>query len=384
MKQPPPLPSGTNLPDDATERPVKRPSTKSAAVTMRDVANSSGFSPATVSIVLNNAPLARYIAPATKKRIEDTARKLGYRPNAMARFLRSKRTHSVGVMLFDITDPFCIPILRGIENSLYQASYVPILADAHNQKNRFERALEMLLERHVEALIVVANWTFVDIHVLADFNKRNIPVATIGWELPGDTTSSVMVDNEAGGRLAMEHMHKLGHRKIAFIRGPKMLIDSTPRWKGIQKFASSAGYEIDQNLVMQLPDWLDPNSSFEGGFRLTEELLQKRKKFTALVAFDDLTALGAIRALNKAGIKVPEHCSVTGFDDVALSALAAPSLTTVRQPLETMGNLAVNTILEGINASQEKRDWAISHQRTTPELVIRESTQAAALSASDD
>jgi len=382
----PPLHSEPKVPDDAGHREpsVKRNSGKSLAVTMRDVAKASGFSPATVSIVLNNAPLAQYIAPSTKKKIEEVARKLGYRPNAMARFLRSKRTHSVGVMLIDITDPFCTPILRGIENSLYQASYAPILADAHNQKNRFERSLEMLLERHVEALIVVANWTFVDIHVLADFNKRNIPVATICWELPGDTTSSVMVDNEAGGRLAVEHLYKLGHRKISFIRGPKMLIDSTPRWKGIQKFAHSVDYEIDQSLVMQLPDWLDPNSSFEGGFRLTEELLQKRRKFTALVAFDDLTALGAIRALNKAGMKVPEQCSVTGFDDVALSALAAPSLTTIRQPLETMGNLAVNTILEGINASQEKRDWAISHQRTTPELVIRESTQAAALSSSDD
>jgi LacI family transcriptional regulator len=382
----PPLQSEPKLPDDAGHRElsVKRASSKGITVTMRDVARASGFSPATVSIVLNNAPLARYIAPATKKKIEEAARKLGYRPNAMARFLRSKRTHSVGVMLFDITDPFCIPILRGIENSLYQASYVPILADAHNQKNRFERALEMLLERHVEALIVVANWLFVDIHLLADFNRRNIPVATIGWELPGDTISSVMVDNEAGGRLALEHLYKLGHRKIAFIRGPKMLIDSAPRWKGIQKFANSVGYEIDASLVMQLPDSLDPNSGFEGGFRLTEELLQKRKKFSALMAFDDLTAMGAIRALTKAGVKVPEHCSVAGFDDVALSAMSAPSLTTVRQPLETMGNLAVNIIMEGINASQEKRDWTISHQRTSPELMIRESTRAVALSSSDD
>src|SRR6201987_1773662 len=198
MKQPPSLPSGTPLLDDAgTEKPVKRPSSKSAAVTMRDVANSSGFSPATVSIVLNNAPLARYIAPATKKKIEESARKLGYRPNAMARFLRSKRTNSVGVMFFDITDPFCTPILRGIENSLFQASYLPLMADSHNQRNRFERYLEMLLDRHVEALIVVANWLFVDIHLLADFSKRNIPAATIGWEFPGDTVSSVMVDNEA-------------------------------------------------------------------------------------------------------------------------------------------------------------------------------------------
>src|SRR5580692_10771761 len=164
---------------------VKRQSAKDLTVTMRDVAKSSGFSPATVSIVLNNAPLARYIAAATKKKIEDAAKKLGYRPNAMARFLRSKRSHSVGVMFIDITDPFCTPVLRGIENALYAASYVPIFADAHNQRNRFERYLEMLLEHHVEALILVAKWTFVDIHLLADLTKRNIPAATIGWELQG-------------------------------------------------------------------------------------------------------------------------------------------------------------------------------------------------------
>src|ERR1700688_2455880 len=146
--------------------PVKRQSGKDQTITMRDVAKSSGFSPAKVSIVLNNAPLARYIAPATKKRIEDVARKLGYRPNAMARFLRSKRSHSIGVMFFDITDPYCTPILRGMENALYQSSYVPIFTDAHNQKNRFERYLEMLLEHHVEALIGVANCLLADFHLL--------------------------------------------------------------------------------------------------------------------------------------------------------------------------------------------------------------------------
>src|ERR1700682_6739143 len=163
----------------------------------------------------------------------------------------------------------------------------------------------MLLERHVEGLIVVANWLFVDIQLLGDLSKRNIPAATIGWELPGDTISSVMVDNEAGARFALEHLYQLGHRKIAFIRGPKMLIDSAPRWRGIQKFAQAAGLEIDPALVVQLPDSLDPNSGFEGGQRFTEELLQKKKRFTALLAFDDLTALGAIRAVNNAGVELP-------------------------------------------------------------------------------
>src|SRR2546422_9055909 len=119
---------------------------KDAVVTIRDVARESGYSVSTVSIVLNNAPLARYIPTETKERIETTAKRLGYRPNPLARYLRSRRTNAVGVMVFDLTDPFCTPILRGIENSLYQASYLPVLADAHNEPHRFERYLEMRSE----------------------------------------------------------------------------------------------------------------------------------------------------------------------------------------------------------------------------------------------
>jgi DNA-binding LacI/PurR family transcriptional regulator len=345
-------------------------------VTMRDVARATGFSPATVSIVLNDAPLARYIASGTKKKIEETAKRLGYRPNAMARFLRSKRSQSIGVMLTDVTDPFCTPILRGIENALYPLAYLPIFADAHNQRERFERYLEMLLERHVDGLIVVANWLLVDIHVLADLNKAEIPTVTIGWEIPGNRVSFAMVDNEAGGRMALEHLHQLGHRRIAVILGPKRLIDSAPRWRGIQKFAQSAKLEIDPSLVTRLPDVFDANASFEQGYRLTEELLQKKKKFTALLAFDDLTALGAIRALAKAGISVPEQCSVIGFDDVAISGLSVPSLTTVRQPLETMGGAAVNIVMEAIKAGHENRDWSAVAQKLHAELVIRDSTRA--------
>jgi LacI family transcriptional regulator len=354
---------------------VKRSHGKHRLVTMRDVAKASGFSPATVSIVLNNAPLARYIALATRECIEDTAKRLGYRPNAMARFLRSKRSQSIGVIFFDVTDPFCTPILRGIENALYPVGYLPIFADAHNQRDRFERYLEMLLERHVDGLIVVANWLFVDIHVLADLNKREIPAATIGWEIPGNRVSSVMVDNEAGGRLALEHLYQLGHRRIAVIRGPKRLIDSAPRWRGIQKFAQSVSLSINPSLVLQLPEVFDPNSSFEHGYRLTEELLQKKKKFTGLLAFDDLTALGAMRALAKSGISVPEQCCVTGFDDIAISGLSAPGLTTVRQPLETMGGVAVNIVMDAIKAGHENRDWTVVAQKLHPELVVRDSTR---------
>lgn len=299
-------------------------------VTIRDVAKESGFSAATVSIVLNNAPLARYIPATTKGRIEKAARRLGYRPNVIARFLRSKRSHTVGVMVFDLTDPWCIPILRGIEGALYQASYLPILMDIHNQHSRFERYLEMMLDRRVEGLIVVANWLFVDINLLGDIEKRNIPAATIGRELKTDAISSVMVDNESGARLALEHLYSLRHRRIAFIRGPRTLADTAPRWRGILSFARAAKLRIDPRLVVDLPNSFEPSSSFENGYRLTALLLKRRPRFTALMAFDDLSAFGAIRALKKSGVGVPEACSVIGFDDVAPSMLSVPSLTTIR------------------------------------------------------
>ena len=345
-------------------------------VTIRDVAKESGFSSTTVSIVLNNAPLARYIPAVTKKRIERAAQKLGYRPNQFARSLRSKRSHTVGVMVFDMTDPYCTLVLRGIENTLYQASYLPILTDVHNERSRFERYLEMLLDRRVEGLIVLANWLFVDINLLGDLEKSSVPIAMIGCELKTDSMSSVIVDNEVGGYIALEHLHSLGHRKIAILRGPKTLADSAPRWRGIRNCAKNCRLELDPRLILDLPESSDPLSSFEAGQKLTEELIKQKRSFTALMAFDDMTAFGAIRSLSKAGLRVPEHCSVIGFDDVAASALYMPSLTTVRQPMEGMGAAAVGIVLDGINAVLEKRDSAGCHRKVAPELVVRESTRS--------
>src|SRR5580658_6718013 len=349
---------------------------KAATITIRDVAKDSGFSSTTVSIVLNNAPLARYIPAVTKKRIEQAAKKLGYRPNLFARSLRSKRSHTVGVMVFDMTDPYCTLVLRGIENTLYQSSYLPILTDVHNERSRFERYLEMLLDRRVEALIVLANWLFVDIDVLADLEKSSIPTAMIGRELRTDSVSSVMVDNELGAHAALEHLYSLGHRKIAFIRGPRQLSDTEPRWRGVRNCAKSSGVEMDPRLIVDLPESRDPISSFEAGYKLTEDLLRQKRPFTALMAFDDMTAFGAIRALAKAGIRVPDQCSVVGFDDVAPAAIYSPALTTVRQPMEMMGTMAATIVLEAINATLEKKPTRSIHRRIVPELIVRESTRS--------
>jgi LacI family transcriptional regulator len=349
---------------------------QTAAVTIRDVAERSGFSSATVSIVLNNAPLARYIPDKTKGSIQRAASHLGYRPNLFARSLRGRRSHTVGVMVFDMTDPYCTLVLRGIENTLYQSSFLPILTDVHNERSRFERYLEMLLDRRIEGLVILANWLFVDINVLADLEKHNIPTAIVGHELKNGHISSVIVDNNLGARAALDHLYSLGHRKIAFIRGPRQLSDTEPRWRGVRTLARERGLELDTKLIVDLPESSDPLSGFEQGYKLTEELLHRRRPFTALMAFDDVTAFGAIRALSKAGMRVPEHCSVVGFDDVSPAAIYSPALTTVRQPMEFMGTAAATLVLEAISSSLEKKPVRTAHRRIVPELIVRDSTRS--------
>lgn len=349
---------------------------RSGVITIRDVARESGYSPSTVSIVLNNAPLSRYIPADTKARIVTAARRLGYRPNPLARSLRSRRSNMVGVMVFNITDPFCTPILRGIENSLYQSNYLSLLADAHNEPHRFERYLEMLLDRRVEALIVVANWLVTDIKLLADLTEKQVPTVIAGRAFEAESVSTVSVDNEGGASMALEHLYRLGHRNIAFLRGPKNLASSGQRWKGIRNFAQSAGLRLDSKRIAELPESLDPNSSFEAGSHLTSELLRREKSFTALIAYDDVTALGALRALKKTGLRVPEDCSVIGFDDVAQASLSVPSLTTVRQPMEAMGSMSVGIILDAIQSVSQNRDLPVVRRRIPAEIVVRESTRS--------
>jgi len=228
----------------------------------------------------------------------------------------------------------------------------------------------------VEGLIVIANWLVTDIKLLADLTERQVPTVIAGREFAIDGASTVSVDNESGAALALEHLYRLGHREIAFLRGPKALASSGQRWKGIRSFAQSVGLRLDVKRVAELPELLDPNSSFEAGTQLTSELLRRGKSFTALMAYDDVTALGALRALNQKGLRVPEDCSVIGFDDVAQAALSVPSLTTVRQPMEAMGSISVGMVLDAITAVHQKRSIPVMRRKISAELVVRESTRA--------
>jgi LacI family transcriptional regulator len=355
---------------------VKRPKTKSTQVTLADVALACGFSTSTVSIVLNEAPLSRYVAAKTKAHIRKKAAEMNYHPNALARSLSRRHSQTIGVLVFDISDPFCTSLMRGIERALYPTPYLPIIMDADNRHEQFDRYLDMLIGRRVEGLIVVANWLFDEIDSIAKIEKNKIPMIVVGRDLSARSIRSVVVDNEAGGYAAIEHLYRLGHRKIATLRGPKGLEDSARRWQGIQRFAAEVDLHLDPRLTFQLPAYMDPTSGFKCGLQLVSKLLDTKIDFSAILAFDDLTALGAVRALWMAGRRVAEDCSVMGFDDVPHAAFASPAITTIRQPMLDMGGLAANLILKEITtpSSDSSAQDSLLHL-LPPTLVQRDSTQ---------
>jgi LacI family transcriptional regulator len=274
-------------------------------------------------------------------------------------------------VVFDITDAYCTQILRGIENHLGLSGYFPIVTDLQNDKSQFQRCVDMLLGRRVEGLVAIANPIYLDTRLLAGVARRDIPAVVIGRELRRGPVSSIVVDNAAGTRQAIEHLRQLGHSRIAFIKGPRILIDSRQRWHGIESSAREAGLKIDPRLVLEIKG---RNSTYAEGCELTEELLRRRPDFTALVAFDDLTACAAVRALTKVGRRVPKDCSVVGFDDIPGAEFHNPPLTTVRQQLEMQGSLGTEIIEEMIRAAAEKRASRAKYRKVAPKLIVREST----------
>jgi LacI family transcriptional regulator, galactose operon repressor len=343
----------------------------SPTVTLRDVAKECGLSATTVSMVLSQSPQASYIPESTRKRIIHVAEGLGYHPNPFAQALRSRRSHTVGVMVPDIADPYCAQILRGIENSFSRTNYLPFLLDIQNDGLRFKKYLNVLLARRVEGLIILANSLSFENELLSTLENQKIPSVILGREPGTNALSWVATDNEAGTQQALEHLYRLGHRKIAFIRGPKMIIDSHHQWTGICSFAATSGLELDSRLVVTLSD---PFSSYEGGYERTKELLAFKVPFTALVAFDDMTAFGAIRALISAGLRVPTDCSVIGFDDVPAAAFYNPALTSVREHMDTLASMGSEILMEAIRAHRKNTAVSPVHRKVRPELIVREST----------
>lgn len=338
--------------------PIKKAGQKSGVITLKAVAQYVGLTPGTVSAVLNNAPSARSIPQETKNRIHAAAKQLNYRPNFFARTLRNKRTYTIGVIAEEIGDSYGSAVISGIEQHLRKNGYFFLTVAHRHDTELLSRYSQMLSERGVEGIITV------------DTKVQESPtlptVAVAGAKKLKDVTN-IVLDHDRAAVLALNHLKSLNHEHIAFMKGSPLSSDSEERWASICRIAAQMGIKIDPALISQI-DKEDPTPMV--GYPLVKELLARKVPFTALFAYNDISAIGAIRALQEEGLRVPQDVSVIGFDDIPGAAFHMPSLTTVRQPLARMGEVAAQSLLERIEG---KREFP-SEIAIEPELVVREST----------
>ena len=322
-----------------------------------------GLSPAAISRVLNGAPAARSIPPATQQRIFDAARELNYRPNVLARSLRRGHSMTLGVLVPEIAEGYTALVLAGLEQGLQKAGYFYLLISHHHRTDVIEQSLTTLSERAVDGLIAID--TALPLHV-------QLPTVAVSSPDAHEGVTRILLNHRRAAELAIGYLYNLGHREIAIIKGQVFSSDTETRWQAIQEAAASYGLPLKPALVTQLQG---DTPTHEPGYAAAQQLLAAQVPFTAIFAFNDISAIGAIRALREAGLSVPDDVSVIGFDDIPSAAFQNPSLTTVRQPLRHMGLMAAETVLQQINNGQSATSFATV--QVDPELVIRESASAA-------
>ena len=337
---------------------TKKPGQKPEVVTLKAVAQYLGLTPGTVSAVLNNSPSARSIPQETKNRIHAAAKELNYRPNFFARTLRNKRTYTIGVIAEEIGDSYSSPIISGIEQYLRQRDYFFLTVVHRHDPVLLARYSQLLSERGVEGIITVDT----TVH-----ESPLLPTVAVAGHKKLKGVTNIVLDHHQAALLALNHLKELGHERVAFMKGNLLSSDAKDRWEAIGNVAAQIGISIDPELTVQI-DTDDPTPML--GYPFTKQLLARRKPFTALFAYNDISAIGAIRALQEQGLRVPQDVSVMGFDDIPGAAFHSPSLTTVRQPLNRMGEVAAQSLLERIEG---KKDYP-AEIAIEPELAVREST----------
>ncbi len=327
------------------------------------------LSQTTISLVLNNSPSARSIPQETRDRVIEAARRLNYRPNYFARSLRQSRSMSVGVLAPDLSEGYFTRVMGGVVQELTAAHYFYFTACHDWKRELIEAYPRLLVERAVDGFLLL--------NTPADRIAAPVPVVAISAHGAARNVTHIVLDHSLAARQALTHLYALGHRRIAVMRGPQAIPDSEFRWQSIQQVAGEIGLELDPARVVAIDaaGWSMENGYHpmapEIGYKPTQALLERTRNFTAIFCFNDIAAIGAIRALKDAGLSVPGDVSVVGFDDIQSAAYSTPSLTTVRQPLAEMGRRGAQVLLERIGNREKEFPAEIVME---PELVVREST----------
>ncbi len=309
---------------------------------MRDVASRAGVSPSTVSHVLNNT---RFVDPQTRQRVEGAIDALGYRPNSLARSLRQRQTHTIGLVVPDNSSPFFAGVARAVEDAGYQAGYSVVLCNSDGSQDKESTYINVLLSKQVDGLILMSlgtNSTAAQIAVDA-----GVPTVLVDREVGGASVDQILIDNEQGGYQAGQYLARLGHRRIACIAGPDVLSLVTGRLNGFRRALLEANVALPDSQIYY------GDFSYESGERGMVALLDRAPDLTALFAANDLMAIGAIKALYRAGRRIPADFSVVGFDDVEQARVMVPALTTIAQPMEQIGAESVRALLDRIHLAAE-------------------------------
>lgn len=339
--------------------PQRTPARK---VNLKQLSEHLGLSKATVSLVLNKAPLAERLSPHTRQRVEEAARELGYQPNFFARSLTGKGSQMVGILAPDFGDGYDSVLLSGMEHTLLRSNYVYFVSSHLWSPKTLTRSIDVLLERGAEGVILI-NTPYQQ--------PLPVPAISIGSTTRTEAVSCIRIDNHHGLRLTVEHLAALGHTRIAFLKGHRGSADTEERWRAARAAMKRAGLAFEPALSVQLERLGDEGIfGIEEGQVATRKLLAAGQRFTALVAFNDMAACGAMRTLQAAGIHVPGQVSVVGFDDLTVARIVQPALTTVQQPLRRMGEQAADMLIERI----ANKTLAATEVCVEPELITRQST----------
>lgn len=330
---------------------------------MADIARKASVSVATVSRVINqNVP----VDAVTEKRVRSAIDELGYRPNLLARSFRRRVTHTIGLLVPDNSNPFFAEVARMVEDAGYREGYNVILCNSDLSQEKQDAYLDVLVAKQVDGLILVSSGLITpqeNQDPIQRVLESGVPCVMIDRDLGELPVDQVLVDNEQGGYLAGRYLTELGHRSMACIVGPSDVTPSAGRFAGFERALT----EVDPELKPVA--YLSSNGRYDGGEAAIKQLLEQGTPFTAIFVFNDLVAIGALGALRRAGLEVPNDVSLVSFDDVELASAVWPSLTTVAQPIEEMANLSVRLLLDRMT----NRDVPYARVVMPTSLIERES-----------
>ncbi|MDF7651502.1 ribose operon transcriptional repressor RbsR [Pantoea sp. Acro-805] len=324
---------------------------------MKDVARLAGVSTSTVSHVINNN---RFVSEQVREKVEQAIRELNYAPSALARSLKINQTRTIGMLLTASSNPFYSEVVRGVENSCYERGYSLILCNTEGDEERMNRSLETLMQKRVDGLLMMCTETHLP---SAEILNRypSVPMVMMDWA-PFEGRGDIIQDNALlGGELATQHLIDRGYTRIACIAGPQ---DKTParlRLDGFRKAMASSGLPVLPGYVV------DGDFEFQGGFNAMNQLLTLELLPEAVFTSNDAMAVGVYHALFQAGLSVPQDIAVMGYDNIELSRYLTPPLSTIHQPKDELGELAIDTLIHRMSDPDASQQTLV----LTPELVER-------------